>query len=108
MKQPISLPTRRLLRGSALAPDGGLTLLFGDYRAPDYPTGFFTLPGQVTGQCRSAIGNQGRLTWLQVNGLEKIKQSNSVLGLHVFDMNVAAGDMLDLIRAQSKQWTTHH
>jgi hypothetical protein len=28
------LPTRRLLRGSTVAPDGGLTLLFGDYRAP--------------------------------------------------------------------------
>jgi hypothetical protein len=32
-----------------VAPDGGLTLLFGDYRAPDYPT------------------------WLRVDGLEKIK-----------------------------------
>jgi hypothetical protein len=102
------LPTRRLLRGTALAPDGGLTLLFADYRAPDYPTGFFTLPGQVTGQCYSAIGRQGRLTWLQVDGLEKIAQSNAVLGLHVFDMNVASGDLLNLIRAQSKEWAAHH
>lgn len=102
------LPTRQLLRGNALAPDGGLTLLFGAYRAPDYPTGFFTPPNEVTGQCYSAIGVQGRLTWLQVNGLEKIAQSNVVLGLHVFDMNVANGDMLDLIRAQSKQWAEDH
>ena len=102
------LPTRQLLRGNALAPDGGLTLLFGDYRAPDYPTGFFTPPGEVTGQCFSAIGRQGRLTWLQVNGLEKIMQSNPVLGLHVFDLNVAAGDLLDLVRAQSKQWAADH
>ena len=102
------LPTRRLLRGNALAPDGGLTLLLGDYRAPDYPTGFFTPRDEVTGQCLSAVGRQGRLTWLQVDGLEKIKQSNPALGLHVFDMNVANGDLLALIRAQSRQWAADH
>jgi len=102
------LPTRQLLRGTALAPDGGLTLLFGDYRAPDYPTGYFTLPDQVTGQCYRATGPQGRLTWLQVNGLEKITSSNTALGLHTFDLNVAAGDLADLMRAQSKQWAAHH
>jgi len=102
------LPTRQLLRGNALAPDGGLTLLFGTYRAPDYPTGFFTPPDEVTGQCFSAIGPQGRQTWLQVNGLEKTTQSIPGLGLHVFDMNVAAGDLLDLMRAQSKRWAADH
>jgi len=96
------------LRGNALAPDGGLTLLLGDYRAPDYPTGFFTPRDEVTGQCLSAVGRQGRLTWLQVDGLEKIKQSNPALGLHVFDMNVANGDLLALIRAQSRQWAADH
>ncbi|MFI6323016.1 DUF3089 domain-containing protein [Nonomuraea sp. NPDC050556] len=99
------LPARPLLRGNALTPNGSLTLLLGDYRAPAVPTGFAGYPGRVTGHCAQATGAKGQVNWLQVDGAEELKKSGFPLGLHTVDFNVDSGNLADLVTAQGVAWT---
>lgn len=99
------LPARKLLKGNALTPNGVLTLLLADYRAPAVPTGFAGYPGQVTGQCAQATGSKGKVSWLQVDGAEDLKNSSALLGLHTFDFNLDSGNLTDLVTAQAAAWT---
>lgn len=70
-----------------------------------YRTGFVSYPGYVTATCREHAG----AAWLQV-GLERRSNDprpqlphllGADWGLHVVDVNLALGDLVDLVRSQS-------
>jgi hypothetical protein len=71
-------------------------------------TGFVTLPGRVTGECRSTDD----FTWLDVSvdrdELENLPNldagSDPAWGLHRADVSLALGDLVDLVAAQSAAW----
>ncbi|MEV0589050.1 DUF3089 domain-containing protein [Nonomuraea sp. NPDC050310] len=92
------LPTRKLTKG------GSLDLLMGDYQAPDYPTGFAAYPGRMSAEC---VRDRGA-TWLEIDGNEPFKSSHAQLGLHVLDYSLPAGDLADLLGAQTAAWRQRH
>ncbi|MER7501439.1 hypothetical protein AB0L05_20945 [Nonomuraea pusilla] len=97
------LPTRRLLDGNLLMPGGSLSPIMG-FTPTTYPTGFAAYEDLATGACSQTVTSKGRLDWLQVNGLDQIKSSSDVLGLHVLDYNVDAGGLSALVAAQAAAW----
>jgi hypothetical protein len=78
---------------------------------PDYPTGFARYPATLTGQCSFTQDSSGNSTWLQVTGGDALFPSStktSTVGLHVVDYNVALGDLVNLVSAQSTAWIAAH
>ena len=89
-------PSRTLLRG--LGGRGGVT-------PPVVPTAWVTEPQLYTGQCLS----QGGATWLQVSAPITPGDTRTVVsqtlgpnwGLHLVDVNIALGDLVDVARTES-------
>jgi hypothetical protein len=89
-------PSRAMLRG--LGGLGGLT-------PPVVGTPWVTEPELYTGQCLS----QGGATWLQVSAPITPGDTRTVVGqtlgptwgLHLVDVNIALGDLVDVARAES-------
>lgn len=103
-------PTQLLGRGddlSAYLPTAALT--GAEPVVADPPdTGFVTVPGAITGGCRTSK----TFSWLDVDidtkGLdlpELTGQSSASWGLHRADVNLTLGDLVDLVAAQSAAWT---
>ena len=70
--------------------------------APAVTTTFISYPGLATGTCKEKDGEG----WLQVDavvpGTRPLPKSlGPAWGLHLIDVNVALGDLVDLVRAQS-------
>lgn len=99
---------RQILCVNPAAPEGGSAPL-----RPYLPTGdadesfdtpFATAVGTVTAECRTA----GNASWLQVDGAPGRETGVSAeqlgrgpqWGLHTGDVNLALGDLVDLVRAQ--------
>lgn len=97
------LPTRQLVRGNVLNPRGALALTLG-FNPTTYPTGFAAYTDLATGSCQQMETSTGRMDWLQVDGLEDIRDSSEQLGLHVLDFNVDSGGLVDLVEAQAVEW----
>jgi len=93
-------PTKTLLSG--LGALGGLT-------PPDVPTPWVTEPQLYSGQCLS----QGGATWLQVNAPITPSDTRQVVsqtlgptwGLHLVDVNIALGDLVDVARSEAAAYT---
>lgn len=101
------MPTRRLVGGNALLPNGHLTVPLGGYRLPDLPTGFAHHPAAISGECVHATDSGGSADWLQIGGdLSAFPASapTSLTGLHVADFNVALGDLVRLATVQAGAW----
>ena len=77
--------------------------------APDLPTRWVAEPRLYTGQCLS----QGGATWLQVSAPITAGDTRQVArqtigpgwGLHLVDMNVAMGDLVDVARVETAAYT---
>jgi len=71
--------------------------------APAPATPWVAFPGRFTSRCTTS----GNATWLQVTGrtstagslIERAEQP--AIGLHVLDVNLALGNLVDLVRAQA-------
>jgi len=64
-------------------------------------------PGLYTGHCRS----QGELRWFQVSSSAadpragvRFPAGSAASGLHLFDINIALGDLVDLVRRQARAY----
>jgi hypothetical protein len=103
-------PARLLDRGNELeAYLPTAEIMGGEPAVADAPeTGFVTLPGRITGQCRTTED----FTWLDVaidrSGLAGVPDleadGDSAWGLHRADVSLALGDLVDLVGAQSAAW----
>ncbi|MFJ8331657.1 DUF3089 domain-containing protein [Streptomyces sp. NPDC094437] len=105
------LPTRYLLQGDALFPNGHFGLLMPGYTLTDDPTGYARYPGTVSGGCASARDAAGTADWLQIGTGQSLfpdSARTSGLGLHVADFNVAQGDLVQLVARQSAAWLADH
>ena len=88
------LPTPHLAPGSRSVPG-----------TESYATGFVGYPGYLTAQCHEKDGEG----WLQVSAVRRPADVRPVLpttlgpawGLHLIDVNVALGTLVDLVRTQS-------
>ncbi|MFE2636506.1 DUF3089 domain-containing protein [Streptomyces scopuliridis] len=101
------LPTRRLVGGTALLPNGPLSVPLNGYRLPDLPTGFARHPDALTGECAHAVDGTVSADWLQVSGdLSHFPASApaGLTGLHAMDFDVAQGDLIALATAQTRAW----
>ncbi|ARJ06866.1 lysophospholipase [Cnuibacter physcomitrellae] len=100
------LPTRTLVRGSLLAPNGALTHLLIGYTLPSDPTGYRATPGALTGRCAFAGDATSNASWLQIEDPTGMlpDTATSALGLHVVDYNVDLGGLHTLLSAQAAQW----
>ncbi|WP_348789322.1 DUF3089 domain-containing protein [Leifsonia sp. NPDC080035] len=100
------LPTRTLVRGSLIAPNGALSHLLIGYTLPSDPTGYRAAPGALTGRCAFAGDANTNTSWLQVEDPAGMlpDTSTSALGLHVVDYNVDLGGLRALLAAQTAQW----
>lgn len=100
------LPTRTLVRGSLLAPNGALTHLLIGYTLPADPTGYRATPGALTGRCAVAGDATANTSWLQIEDPTGMlpDTSTSALGLHVVDYNVDLGGLRALLAAQAARW----
>ncbi|MFE2843303.1 DUF3089 domain-containing protein [Streptomyces scopuliridis] len=101
------LPTRRLVGGTALLPNGPLAVPLNGYRLPDLPTGFARHPDALTGECAHATDGTVSADWLQVSGdLSHFPASApaGLTGLHAMDFDVAQGDLIALATAQTRAW----
>jgi hypothetical protein len=95
-------PTRKVVANL-----GGL----GGQAAPVLPTPWVTEPGLYTGQCLS----QGGATWLQVSAPITPGDTRQVVGqtvgptwgLHLVDVNIALGDLVDVARAEAAGYAHH-
>ncbi len=95
-------PTR-----SEVAGLGGLSGL----TPPALPTPWVTQPDLYTGQCRS----QGGATWLQVSAPITLGDHRQIVsqtlgptwGLHLVDVNIALGDLVDLARTEGAAYSYH-
>ncbi len=99
--------TRRLLDGHALNPGGHLALLMSTVDLKTYPTGFARYPGQLYGQCKSVDDADGNASWFQITGRISLFPEHDQTragGLHLFDYNVALGDLVRLADAQATEW----
>lgn len=104
------MPTRSLVQGNVLNPNGHLALELLGYTLTTFSTGFAHYPAQLTGQCRYDEETGGNSSWLQIDGGTDIlpaSASSSPLGLHVVDYNLALGDLTNLLAAQSAAWKAH-
>jgi hypothetical protein len=78
--------------------------------APTVRTPWVSFPGEYTARCKSA----GNATWLQVthsNGGADHRPllthlQNPALGLHILDVNIALGDLVQLVRDEAAAY--HH
>ena len=73
-------------------------------RALSVTTPWVAFPGEYTGRCASS----GNATWLQVTPAAAVDRRPSLtrfeqpaIGLHVLDVNIALGDLVRLVAAQS-------
>jgi hypothetical protein len=93
--------------GSALLdpylPSLALRFLHGRHRLR-VDTPWVSFPGEYSAQCKSS----GNATWLQVThvgGNDRrpplAESGDSVLGLHILDLNIALGNLVDLVRHQA-------
>lgn len=100
------LPTRTLVRGTAPAPNGVLSVLLLGYALPDDPTGYREIPGALAGHCAFAGDATTNSSWLQVDDSTGLlpDTSNSALGYHVVDANVDLGGLRALLTAQIAHW----
>lgn len=100
------LPTRTLVRGSLLAPNGALSHLLIGYTLPSDPTGYRATPGGLGGHCAFAGDATANTSWLQVDDPSGMlpDTSTSALGLHVVDYNVDLGGLRSLLAAQAARW----
>jgi len=95
-------PTRKVVANL-----GGL----GGQAAPVLPTPWVTQPGLYTGQCLS----EGGATWLQVTAPTTPGDTRQVVGqtvgptwgLHLVDVNIALGDLVDVARAEAAGYAHH-
>jgi hypothetical protein len=87
-------------------PTTGVSLLAGgSASSPVAATPFVAYPGEFSAQCRTASG----ATWLQVDrtggAADKRpaapRSSSPAWGLHVVDVNLALGNLVDLVRSES-------
>ena len=87
-------------------PTAGLDLFLGaDAPALGASTPFVTYPDEFSAQCKNA----GGATWLQIDrtgGASEVRPRLSVTepptwGLHVVDVNIALGNLVDLVRSES-------
>ena len=103
--QPI-LPTSRLLRGHATAPNGALTHVLMGYALPTDTTGYRSSPGALSGRCSFAGDATTNSSWLQISDHSGLlpDTSDSALGLHVVDYSVDLGDLRTLLTAQAERW----
>lgn len=103
------MPTRSLVQGNLLNPNGHLALVLLGYNLMDYATGFAHYPSTLTGQCRYAPGAGGSSSWLHITGGDFLpaSASTSPLGLHVADYNLTLGNLKALLTAQSTAWKAH-
>jgi hypothetical protein len=79
---------------------------------PSAPTPWVRYPGRYTAKCESANG----ATWLQVSDIGEASdqsppfQVSSILGptwgLHIEDVNIAFGDLVDLVRSQAAAYVS--
>ncbi|WP_427889167.1 DUF3089 domain-containing protein [Kribbella sp. GL6] len=100
------MPTRSLVQGNVLNPNGHLALELLGYNLATYGTGFAHYPSVLTGECRYAPGDGGSSSWLNISGGDFLPASagSSALGLHVADYNLALGDLKELLAAQTSVW----
>jgi hypothetical protein len=90
-------PTGASLLGGGLVGSKGIT------------TPWVELPEMVTGECQTS----GNATWLQVTPTRGTPATAPHLtellgptwGLHLVDVNLALGDLVDAVRAQSRAYT---
>jgi Protein of unknown function (DUF3089) len=93
-------PLRTLARTDRIP--GVLGALIGE--TPAAPTPWAALPGRFTAGCR----DEGGASWLQVTpapGDARLTLSESLgpgWGLHLFDVNLPLGDLVELVRRQAK------
>jgi len=95
-------PTRALIGG--LGGLGGLT-------PPSLTTPWVTEPGLYSGQCLS----EGGATWLQVNAPITPGDTRQIVGqslgptwgLHLVDVNIALGDLVDVARSEAEAYVRH-
>ncbi|WP_194908691.1 DUF3089 domain-containing protein [Catenulispora rubra] len=104
-QQPLDsyLPSRQLVDGNALLPNGDLAVVAAGYTLPDVPAGFAHFRGELLGQCE----NQDGASWLELTdlgGLLPTSTQTSDLGTHVVDYNVALGDLTALAAQQAAAW----
>ena len=86
-------------------PTTGLALLVGRTAAPTADTPFVGYPGQYTAHCQTADG----ATWLQVDrtggGPNRLAAAlpslNPSWGLHAADVNIALGNLVDLVGSEA-------
>jgi hypothetical protein len=89
----------------------GLGLLSG-LVPPKLPTPWVTEPGLYSGQCQS----QGGATWLQVSAPIHAGDSRATVGqtlgpawgLHLVDVNIALGNLVDLTRTEAAAYQAEH
>ncbi|HWB23289.1 MAG TPA: DUF3089 domain-containing protein [Gaiellaceae bacterium] len=82
------------------------------WQSPPVQTVFISFPDLYTAHCV----RQGNRAWLMVDRVTgpgdprpTIKEIlNPAWGLHAADMNVELGNLLSLVRSQSKAWLAHH
>jgi hypothetical protein len=93
------VPTERL--------SGGRGLGRGVAEPRGSTAGFATYPGYLTARCRTAAG----ATFLQVtaaaaNGRPAFRATlGPQWGLHVYDVNIALGDLVESVRLQAATWS---
>ena len=76
------------------------------------PTPWVHYPDLFTGECKTADG----ATWLQVDDRRTQPDDRLVLreslgptwGLHIYDMNVALGNLVDVVRAETAAYGSNH
>jgi hypothetical protein len=70
---------------------------------PDAPTPWAAIPRRYTGRCR----NEGGASWLHVTAIPgdprpAVSQTlGPAWGLHLYDMNLALGDLVEIVRRQA-------
>lgn len=101
------------------APSGGRALLdpyvpslflqfLGTGAAPQVSTPWVSFPGEYTAVCKTS----GDATWLQVSHTQGgpdqrpllAEMSDPTLGLHILDVNIALGNLVDLVREQASAY----
>lgn len=102
-----AMPTRTLVRGNALNPNGHLAVPLFGLSLTTYPTGFAGYSGLLRGHCAFTGDATTNQSWFQVdNGtaLFPASTSTAAIGLHVADYSVAFGDLSRLVAAQAAAW----
>jgi len=90
---------------TTIYPTAGVSVLLGSAaNTPRASTPFVAYPGEYTATCKTS----GNLTWLQVSRPGGASDPRPVVtagqptwGLHVVDVNIALGNLVDLVRTES-------